>query len=126
MDSLKVFLVTPIEYEKRLKRIHNYKRIKIEELSKKSILGLYISMNFKEAPSVTDIPEGFIIQYKTKPAILISKENGKLYSFPGKWPIREIEHQASLVMRVLSRVNLVEKHERKAIMRGFQGGKKNN
>jgi len=117
MDSLNLFLVKPVEYEKRLKRVHSYKRIKIEELSKRTIIGIYLSLNFKQAPSVLDIPEGFIIQYKTKPAILISRSNGKLYSFPGKWPIKEMEHQASLVIRVLARVDLVEDHERKVVMK---------
>ena len=117
MDSLNIFEVNPIEYERRKKRVHTYKRVKVEDLSKRGLLGIYISLNFKQTPSVLDLPQGFIIQYKTKPAILISRENGRLYAFAGRWDIKEIEHQASLVLRVLGRVSLVEEWERKTVMR---------
>lgn len=50
MDSLDVFKVIPIEYEKYRKRVHKYKRIKVEELSKKGISDLYLNLNFKRLP----------------------------------------------------------------------------
>lgn len=117
MDSLNVFEIIPIEFSKERKILHIYKRIKVEELSKERILDIYFNLNFKNSPSVLDLPTAFIIQYRTKPAIVISKENGRLYSFPNKWDLAEVQHQASLVMRVLSRTNFIEDHKRQSIRR---------
>lgn len=112
MDSLNVFKIVPIEFEKGRKRIHIYKRVKVKELSKKTLLSIYTNLNFKALPSIIELPETFIIQYKSKPVILISKQDGQLYAFKGKWDMKEIQHQASLLIRVLSRVELVEEHKR--------------
>lgn len=117
MDSMQIFEVRVVEYEKTRTRVHTYKCIKVEQLNKKRLADFYFGLHFKNLPEIVDLPLGFLIQYRSKPAILINRNDGRLYSFAGKWDIREIEHQASLVLRVLSAYDLVEEWQRKSVMK---------
>jgi len=56
MDSLNVLLVIPIEYDRNRKVVHAYKRIKVEDLSKKGISDLYLNLNFKQLREVGKFP----------------------------------------------------------------------
>jgi len=109
--------VFPIQYSKEKKWICLYKRIKVEELTKQRIEDIYWNLNFRRLPNIFEFDRFFLIQYGSKPWIFISKENGKLYSFPNSWDLKEIEHQASLVIRVLSSFDLVEGYRRKRVRR---------
>ena len=115
MDSLEIFEIEPIEWDRGRKVIHIYKRVKVQELSAQKIRDLYVNLAFKTLPTVTDLKDCFLITYYPKPPIMISKTNGRLYSSMGSWDLKEGQHQASLVMRVLSEFDLVEEHTRKSL-----------
>lgn len=116
-NVVKLREVLPIEYSKKRKVRHYYKRIKVEELSSERIEDFYYNLNFKKLPFVTELSNFFMIFFQPKPPILISKENGRLYTLEGKWDIEEVQHQGSLVMRVLESVDLVEGWKRKTILK---------
>jgi len=117
VDSLDVFEIIPIEYDRGKKVIHYYSQIKVKKLTATKIRDLYRNANFKSLPMVLSIKNFFLITYQPKPPILISKINGRLYSFLGNWDIQEVQHQASLVIRVLSTYDLVKEHKRKTVRR---------
>lgn len=115
--DLNIFEVLPIEFKKGKKIIHFYKRILVEDLTDEKLVDIYYNLNFKTLPSVADLLNFFLVTYKTKPPILISKRNGRLYSLKGKWDLAEVQHQASLVIRVLEYFGLVEAHQTKTVKR---------
>lgn len=117
MDSLNVFEIRPVEYNKGRRVVHIYKRIKTKDLTVTRLRDLYINLGFKTAPVITPLKEFFLITFYPKPPILISTQDGRLYSFLGKWDLKEAQHQASLVMRVLGEYDLVEEHKRKTVRR---------
>lgn len=117
LNVLEIKEVIPIQYMRNRKVVHNYKRIKVEDLTRKGIEDLYSNLNFKKLPSVTELDNFFLIVYVPKPPILVSKINGRLYSLKGLWTSIETQHQASLVLRVFAYVNLVENHSRKSLKR---------
>ncbi len=117
MNSLDILEIMPIEFQGKKKVIHIYKKVKIKELTASRIIDLYINLGFKKLPSVFSIQNFYMIIFFPKPPILISKRDGRLYSFRGKWDLKEAQHQASLIMRVLSEFNYVEKHQRKSMRR---------
>jgi len=84
MDSLNVLEIMPIEYSKGRKVVHTYSRIRTKDLTAKRIRDIYVNLGFKKLPSVTHLEEAFLITFFPKPPILISKKDGRLYSFKGK------------------------------------------
>jgi len=128
MDSLNVIEVMPIEYDKGRKVVHTYSKIRTQDLTAKRLRDLYINLGFKKAPVITHLGEAFLITFFPKPPILISKNDGRLYTFAmGKWDLKEVQHQASLVMRVLAEFSLVTNHKRRSVRRrtvkGIKGTK---
>lgn len=114
---MKIYEVIPIEYDKTRKVIHTYKRIITRNLTANRLRDIYLNLRFKSLPMISNLLGFFLITYQPKPPILISKDNGRLYAFQGKWDLAEVQHQASLVMRVLASVGLVEEHKRRTIKR---------
>ena len=115
--DLNLLEIRPVEYDKGRKVIHKYSKVKTSDLTAKRVRDLYINLGFKIVPVVTSLKEAFLITFFPKPPILISKEDGRLYTFKGNWDIKEAQHQASLVMRVLAEYSLVEDHKRISLRR---------
>lgn len=112
MKELGLLEIMPIESMKDRKVVHIYDRILVEKLNAQRLRDLYANCNFKNLPNVMELEKFFLITYYPKPPIFISKDDGRLYAPKGTWPMAEIQHQASLVMRVLSTYSLVLEHKR--------------
>ena len=112
MNELKLVEIIPIEYDKSKKVIHMYSTIDTSDLTAKRLRDLYVNLNFKSSPAVSPLIDGFLITFYPKPPIFICSKDGRMYSFLGKWDLKEVQHQASLVMRVLSHFDLVKDHKR--------------
>jgi len=118
MDSLSIVEIMPIEYDKRRKVVHTYSKICTQDMTAQRLRDLYINLGFKNAPVVTHLGEAFLITFFPKPPIIISKSDGRMYTFVGgKWDLKEAQHQASLVMRVLVEFDLVGNHKRRSVRR---------
>jgi len=120
-DSLnlvgKLIEIIPIEYSKSRRVVHNYKRIKVEELTAERIPALYHNKNFKSSPTVLDLGSHFLIYYDPKPPIFLNKSNGRIYTLDNSKHLEEAQHQASILMAVLATFELVEGHNRRTIIR---------
>ena len=105
----------PIEYSRRGRRILTYRKVRTEHLSKEGLRESYKALAFRETPDIIESTRGLLIQYRNKPPMFISKETGKVYSPKDSWPRKEVEHQASLLLRVLNSLGLVEEYKRVSI-----------
>ena len=101
--------VTPIQYHGSTAQVFSYKRIKVECLTKETLKRFYTLLRLTRPVSILETPTLFLIQYEGKPIIVLKKLDGRLYSFQGQgFPEKEIEHQASFVIRILKKFGLVE------------------
>ncbi len=108
--------VVPIQYHGSTAQVFSYKRIKVECLTKETLKRLYTLLKLTRPITILETPSLFLIQYENKPIIVLKKEDGRLYTLPDQgFSKREIEHQASFVIRILRKYNLVEELHSKRI-----------
>lgn len=109
LETKEIKEVTPIKYHKDYFQILFYKRIETESLTREMLLRFYELLETKKPVFILEVPNYFLIQYDSKPIILVSKKDGRLYSFFDQgFKKGEIEHQASFVIRILKKYGLVE------------------
>lgn len=107
--DIKLIEIVPIEYKRYFKRLITYKRIKTEKITKIGLLRIFELINAQQPLQVLDSPKFFITQYASKPILFISKDLGRIYSYKELGFQKEVlEHQASILITILNRVNLVE------------------
>ena len=101
--------ITPIQYHGTTAQVFSYKRIKVECLTKETLKRFYTLLRLTRPVAILETPTLFLIQYEGKPIIVLKKLDGRLYTFPDQgFSEKEIEHQASFVIRILKRYDLVE------------------
>ena len=101
--------VTPIQYHGATAQVFSYKRIKVECLTKETLQRFYTLLRLTRPVTVLETPSLFLIQYEKKPILILNKKDGRLYSlFNQGFSEREIEHQASFVIRILKKYDLIE------------------
>jgi len=94
--------IVPVQHHGTNLQLFMYKRLKVELLSKETILRVYEGCGSSLPISVLETPQFFYIQYPSKPVILINRNNGRLYCIEGEYDKAYQEHQASLVVRILT------------------------
>jgi len=110
-------LVTPVQFHGSILQVFSYKRIKVESLDASLIKRVYELQNAK-AVTVLECPNFFLIQYPGKPFVFINKKDGKLYVLnEDGFEQEEKESQASFVVRMLHKFQLVEDLHSKKISR---------
>jgi len=110
--ELEIKELAPIEWDKTRKVVHIYKRVKTADLTAKRVSDLFINLGFDKIPVVTHLKGFYLLTFYPKPPVLISEEDGRMYTTEGMWDLKEAQHQASLIMRVLAEFGLVEEHRR--------------
>jgi len=101
--------VVPIQYHGSFAQVFSYERIRVENLTKETLRRCYTFLELARPVYILETPAYFLIQYEKKPVIILKKEDGRLYSLPGQgFPRKEIEHQASFVIRILKKFDLIE------------------
>jgi len=101
--------ITPIQYHGTTAQVFSYKRIKVECLTKETLKRFYTLLRLTRPVAILETPTLFLIQYEGKPIIILKKLDGRLYTFLDQgFSEKEIEHQASFVIRILKRYDLVE------------------
>ncbi|RLI82221.1 MAG: hypothetical protein DRP01_10115 [Archaeoglobales archaeon] len=108
--------VTPIQYHGSTAQVFSYKRIKVECLTKETLQRFYTLLRLTRPVTILETPAFFLIQYEKKPIIVLKKDDGRLYTLPDQgFSEKEIEHQASFVIRILRKYDLVEELHSKKI-----------
>jgi len=115
MNSLDVFEVIPIESSYRKKKIYSYKRLILGDLTVKKLKSIYLNIHAKHIPDIIESIDYFIIQYPNKPALLLNKTDGRIYSFKQKFDMKQIQHQASILFRIFRTFELIEEPKTKTI-----------
>lgn len=102
--------IVPVKFKsKKYRQVLLYKRIKVELLTKETLLSLYNLSNTKAQVQILETPNFFLVQYPTKPFIAISRIDGRLYTlYTQGFTLEELQHQASILLRILNRFKLVE------------------
>ena len=101
--------VTPIQYHGSFAQVFSYKRVKVECLTKETLKRLYTFLRLSREVNILETPTLFLIQYEKKPIVILNKRDGRLDSlFNQGFSEREIEHQASFVIRILKKYDLIE------------------
>jgi len=100
--------VVPVQNHGYELQVFTYQRIQVEKLSADTIKRIYELQNAKGV-NVLETPNYFFVQYPGKSVIIIRKKDGRLYSLEDDgFSQTEQESQASFVLRMLHKLNLVE------------------
>lgn len=116
--------VIPIQNHGNYLQVFRYKRIKMELITKVYLETIYRLLNTKEDTKILESPEYYYIQYGGKPIILLGKHTGRLYCL-SDFSREESENQASYVIRILHRHDLVEEQHSNRIPKYKKEGNTN-
>lgn len=102
-----------------------YRRVKVELLTKETLLSLYDLSKARARVQVLETPNFFLVQYPGKPFIAISRLDGRLYTLYNQgFTLGEMQHQASILLRILKKFDLVEELKYKRIGGKFKNRKR--
>ena len=101
--------VIPVQYHNPWRKEQFfYIKIKVEKLTRMALIGLFRDKNSRSELRVIESPRYFITQFEDKPPIYINRQNGRLYCLDMGYDLKNVEHQASFIIRILRSVGLVE------------------
>jgi len=110
--------ISPKEYSKYQIREDLYDKIKVKQLTRRKLEGLYKKAKAKEIPRIVETSDYFIIQYKKKPVVLINRKTGRFEVFTSeleKYGERYVKQQASIAFRILKKYQLLVNPWRKTV-----------